>query len=312
VRRERLRHLLRASKYPFENAIQDKTRKLEVREREFAVLDVKSDPARRPAIDGKARKLETGFWSISGATVGADGALYFVEKRFQRIYRWTEAKGLEVVRDHALDPVNLAIDRSGKLLVLSSYGPEGQRLLDRPERSQGPDDDDRGDPSAARADAKTLLPVNWWNNGEFRISTIRRRTTSPPWPRCSPATSGAQGQGICLARRQRGPAGLPRLGAGAARPCRLALVRQPADPRPDRRLGRRAVFVTNGSENKTYSGKVGPGGVLTDLKVFANRGGESVAVDGQGQVFVANGQIFKYAADGQPLAASTCPSGRCN
>jgi hypothetical protein len=39
---------LRASKYPFENAIQDKTRKLEVREREFAVLDVTASPAGRP------------------------------------------------------------------------------------------------------------------------------------------------------------------------------------------------------------------------------------------------------------------------
>jgi sugar lactone lactonase YvrE len=33
--------------------------------------------------------------------------------------------------------------------------------------------------------------------------------------------------------------------------------------------------------------------------VFANRGGESVAVDGQGRVFVANGQIFQYAPDGR-------------
>jgi hypothetical protein len=111
---------------PFENAIQDKTRKLEVREREFAVLDVKTatSPAVPAADDPKVKKLETGFWSISGATVGADGALYFIEKRFQRIYRWTAAKGLEIVRDSSLDPTNLAVDRSGNLLVVSSYGPQ--------------------------------------------------------------------------------------------------------------------------------------------------------------------------------------------
>ena len=43
---------------------------------------------------------------------------------------------------------------------------------------------------------------------------------------------------------------------------------------------------------------MGAGGTLTNLKPFANRGGESVAVDGQGRVFVANGQIFVYGPDG--------------
>ena len=71
-------------------------------------------------------------------------------------------------------------------------------------------------------------------------------------------------------------------------------------------LGER-VFVTNGSENKTYSGKVGPGGTLTDLKAFANRGGESVAVDSRGRVFVANGQIFQYDPDGRQVGRIDVP-----
>jgi len=58
------------------------------------------------------------------------------------------------------------------------------------------------------------------------------------------------------------------------------------------------VFVTNGSENKTYSGIVGDGGALTDLKVAANRGGESVALGPDRRLYVANGQIFVYALDG--------------
>jgi hypothetical protein len=292
---------LRASKYPFENAIQDKTRKLETREREFAVLDVtnKTDPAASIS-EGKVQKLETGFWSISGATVGADGALYFVEKRFQRIYRWTQAKGLEVVRDNALDPVNLAVDRSGKLLVLSSSGPEGSVYSIDPD---GPKDQltmIAATPSAPSPDATTLLPVNWWNNGEFR-------------DQYDPATDHfttlaemfARDAGAAKAKDYVSPDG------SLVLPAFRVWEQGPSDHVGWRwsdtlqayglvgaRLGER-VFVSNGSEGKTYSGKVGPGGALTDLKVFANRGGESVAVDGQGQVFVANGQIFKYAADGQ-------------
>uniref|UniRef100_B0T6Y4 SMP-30/Gluconolaconase/LRE domain protein n=1 Tax=Caulobacter sp. (strain K31) TaxID=366602 RepID=B0T6Y4_CAUSK len=300
---------LRASKYPFENAIQDKTRKLEVREREFAVLDVTSEPGpAAPARDEKVRKLETGFWSISGATVGADGALYFVEKRFQRIYRWTQARGLEVVRDQALDPVNLAVDRSGKLLVLSSYGPEGSVYSIDP---AGPKDQltmIAATPSASRPDAKTLLPVNWWNNGEFRDqydpSTDHFTTLAEMFARDAGAPKdksyvSPDGSLVLPAFRvwEQGPPDHVGWRWSDTLQTHGLIAAEPGE----------RVFVTNESEGKTYSGKVGPGGALTDLKVFANRGGESVAVDDQGQVFVANGQIFKYAADGQPTGRIDLP-----
>jgi len=291
---------LRASKFPFENAIQDKTRKLEVREREFAVLDVTDAPAPAAATSPGVRKLETGFWSISGATAGADGALYFVEKRFQRIYRWTQAKGLEVIRDHSLDPVNLAVDRSGKLLVLSSYGPEGSVYSIDPD---GPKDQltmIAATPSAARPDARTLLPVNWWNNGEFRDqydSSTDHFTTL--------AEMFARDVGAPKAKSYVSPDGslsLPAFRVWEQGPPDHVGWRWSDSLQAHGLIAAGAgerVFVTNESEGKTYSGKVGPGGALTDLKMFANRGGESVAVDGQGRVFVANGQIFQYAADGQ-------------
>ena len=115
----------RASKYPFENAITDMTSGQEVREREFARLDV-------PAASGSARtaaslspgveKLADGFYSIAGGAVDGAGKLYFVDRFFHRIHGWSQAEGLSIVADAPLDPVNLAIDRSGRLLVLSSAG----------------------------------------------------------------------------------------------------------------------------------------------------------------------------------------------
>jgi len=67
------------------------------------------------------------------------------------------------------------------------------------------------------------------------------------------------------------------------------------------------VFVTNGSEVATYSGVLGAGGAITDLKTFANRGGESVAVGPDGRVYVANGQVFVYAADGKNMGRIDVP-----
>ena len=58
---------------------------------------------------------------------------------------------------------------------------------------------------------------------------------------------------------------------------------------------------SNESEDVTYSGRVNPDGTLTDLQRFADRGGECVAVDGNGNVYIANGQVFVYNTAGKQI-----------
>jgi hypothetical protein len=67
------------------------------------------------------------------------------------------------------------------------------------------------------------------------------------------------------------------------------------------------VAVSSASEDRTYSALVGTDGTLGDLKSFAERGGESVAVDGNGNVYVANGQIFVYDRTGKQVAEIDVP-----
>ena len=67
------------------------------------------------------------------------------------------------------------------------------------------------------------------------------------------------------------------------------------------------VFVSNESEDRTYSGLLGKGGAITDLRPFANRGGESVARGPDGRVYVANGQVFVYAPDGKQVGRIDVP-----
>ncbi len=304
---------VRASKFPFENAIVDKTRHVALREREFARLDLPATPivaaptASIPGI-GPVRKLEDGFFSISGAAVDAKGALYFVEHRFQRIHRWTEAKGLETVRDAALDPVNLAVEASGKLLVLSSLGAEASVYAFDPAAPKAALQVIPATPAAAHPDATTLLPVNWWNNGEFRdqydaktdhFTTLgemfaRDAGTAKPLEYVSPDGS------LVLPAFRVWQQGTPdHVGWRFSDTLdAYGFVRGKTGSR---------VFVSNESEGRTLSGLVGAGGTLTDLKMFTERGGESVAVDGEGRVFIANGQVFVHAPDGSAIGRIDVP-----
>ncbi|BBD99554.1 gluconolaconase [Sphingobium amiense] len=302
---------LRASKYPFDNAIEDVSRKLVVREREFAKLDIGAADRKIPATapgGPKVEKLEDGFWSISGAATDANGALYFIDRRFQRIHRWSEGKGLEIVRDHALDPVNLAIDASGSVMVLSSLGAKGGVYVFDP---NGPKDAmTLIEPTPVRAggSARTLLPVNWWNNGEFKdqldfrtyefttLADMFRRDAGAPKAREYVSPDGSLSL-PAFRTWQQGPVDHTGWRWSDSLNANGFVSGKPGE----------RVFVTNGSENMTYSGVVGAGGALTDLKPFANRGGESVAVDGRGRVYVANGQIFIYNPDGSAAGRIDVP-----
>jgi sugar lactone lactonase YvrE len=307
---------LRVSKFPYENAIEDVTHHLEVREREFAVLDIPAEPGVPVPVDApavlamgaKVEKLEEGFFSISGAAVDAGGKLYFVDHHQQRIYGWSASEGLTIERDNPLDPVNLAFDKAGDLLVVSSDGPEGTVYSFRPGTPAGQVTVLAPQAAGPHPGAMALLPANYWNNGEFEdqldlntftfttLSEMFARDVSTPKAReyVSPDGSVFLPAGRVF---QQGPAdasgwrfsdNLDAYGLLSAAP------------------GQR-VYVSSASEDRTYSGLVGADGTLGDLKPFAERGGESVAVDGQGNVYVANGQIFVYDPAGKQIAEIDVP-----
>lgn len=308
---------LRVSKFPYENAIEDVTHHLEVREREFAVLDVSGDPQQLAPPDASAvlapgsavKKLEDGFFSISGAAVDAAGKLYFVDHHSQRIYSWSKKEGLAIERDNPLDPVNLAFDKSGNLLVLSSAGPESTVYTFHPGSSAEELSVPTPQPAQPHEGASVILPVNWWNNGEFKdqlnLDTMRFTTLAEMFaadattPKARDYVS-ADGSVLLPAGRvfQQGPAtnisgwrfsdNLDTYGFVVARPGQ-------------------SVYVSSESEDVTYRATVNADGTLADLKPFAQRGGESVAVGSHGNVYVANGQVFVYSPGGRQIAQIDVP-----
>jgi len=308
---------LRVSKFPYENSIEDVTHHLQTREREFAVLDIPAAPAAPAPADAsavlepgaKVQKLEDGFFSISGAAVDASGKLYFVDRHEQRIYGWSAGEGLTVERDNPLDAVNLAFDKAGDLLVLSSAGPEGTVYSFRPGTPNGEIAVLAPQATQPHPGARAVLPVNYWNNGEFKtqlnFDTLVYKTLAEMFQ---------EDVSTPKAKEYVSPDGSVFLPAGRV------FQQGPADSTAGWRfsdnldtygfvsaLPGEHIYVSSESEDVTYRALVGADGMLGDLQPFAQRGGEGVAADSRGNVYVANGQIFVYDRAGKQIGRIDVP-----
>ena len=200
--------------------------------------------------------------------------------------------------------MNLAFDQAGNLLVLSSAGPEGTVYSFRP---GSPKDQITVLAAAAVADRirvrGSILPVELLEQRRIQKSTgLRHSTSTKRWRRCSRRTCHTP-----KAKEYVSPDGSVFLPAG----------RVFQQGRADSTAGWRFsdnldtygfisalpgdhIYVSSESEDITYRALVNADGTLGDLQPFAHRGGESVAVDSKGNVYVANGQIFVYDRAGKP------------
>jgi sugar lactone lactonase YvrE len=68
-----------------------------------------------------------------------------------------------------------------------------------------------------------------------------------------------------------------------------------------------SVYISDESEQQTYSATVDDEGTLKDVRLFADRGGEGAAVDARGNVFLAAGQILVFDAKGKPIETIRVP-----
>jgi len=90
-------HCYGDNKVSFDNAVYDQTHSVEVRQREFAWLTISGEapralprvPSPVLASGAKLEKVAGGFFNISGGAVDKSGDFYFVDSRWQAIYRWS-------------------------------------------------------------------------------------------------------------------------------------------------------------------------------------------------------------------------------
>jgi len=291
-------HCYSDSKVSFDSAIYDQTNNIEIRQREFAWLTISGRPAQSRATNpspvlaagAKIEKLASGFFNISGGAVDTAGDLYFVDAQRQTIYRWSAAtRQLSKVRDHPSEPVQLFFDKAGDLIVIS-YAGKGTVYSFKP----GATDDEmmllEPVPARPRPGMTPVLPVDYWRNENDFLETI---SGTKKFQFVSPdgTTFFSAGNDFVTGELYYGSKLQDPLRAFGLAPA----VR--AEP----------YYISDESGEKTYVASVGADGAISNLRLFAERGGESVTVDQKGNVYIAAGQVFVYSRSGDLIDTIDIP-----
>jgi hypothetical protein len=286
-------HCWSNSKADFDNSIHSEG--MELRQREFASLTlspgpVKGAPDRRSVVLEKGsgvEKLTGGFHRLAGGAADPKGRFYAVEARRHTIWRWTGMDAVpEKVSDAPLEPYNLAFDKAGNLIVVSYAGMVYTFHPDRPEKGIRFLKPQR---AASRPGKVAVHPRNYW-----RGERVRPGVTKPaPWHFVSPDGTTFLPAGDDFIRDE--------LSWGVrAHDIIRAYGLMPAAPGGP-------VYVNFENTGKTYRARTDSAGRIRAVAPFAERGGESVAVDRKGNVYLAEGNIFVYDRNGRYLETILVP-----
>lgn len=284
-------HAYSPGKLTFDNTLVDQTHDRRIRAREIAWLHLSGDAPTTRVVEDRVEKVAGGFGNIDGAATDASGNVYFVDQPWQRIYCWSShGGGLRLVTDSIPQPVALAIDRDGQLLIVSRHGNvyalkpganEADIVVLSPEKAMTQDN------------VVAWLPTNRWRDGHDWIEATTRREPIvyrlPDGAVFIPAPENFTE----LAK----PGRAWRLGTvDLARTYQLAPARV-GEP----------FYVSDEFSQKIWRFTMGKNGALGSPQLFAEEGEAGTTVDDAGNVYVCAGQVFVYDSTGKQIEVIEIP-----
>ncbi len=285
-------HLYSNSKVSYDSSVYDTDTGTQVRDPEFAALDLPAaktpvPPATIPA--NRITRIADGFQNVGGAATAPNGDVYFADPRENRVYRWSHTTGqVQHVVDIAERPEQLAFDRAGNLLIVAYEG-DGTVLAYDPADPASPRKLE-ATPPQPRPDATPILPSSRWEDAS---SFPQSATVTPAAHFISPDGS------VFITAEERFVTGERSWGVKHTPLLRTFALARATPGRP--------FYVTNDLDLCTYEFDVEPEGSLTNPRLFAEEGGESVITDSRGNVYIAAGQILVYNPAGERIGAIHTP-----
>lgn len=249
-------------------------------------------------------KLVKGFEFADGACHDSKGNVYFSESRWRRVYKWSvETQSLSLICDFPWEPLSLACDKNDQLLVVFKYYPQPGYLKDgKPEVFENPADAagtsfsmwgnsgfgvfvyaiDPNRPEETIEQLKTV-PVNsitnvykalypsnrWRDGGDFNTVTLNQPEN------CFVAPDGVTIFPICYD---------------------YARANCLVEAYPGKTL-----YATDEYNKRIVKYDVTGKGYLANLKYFVEKGEFSSATDADGNVYVADGDIYVFNEAGEQI-----------
>jgi len=251
---------------------------------------------------GRARLLATGFEFAQSAVTDSRGNVYFCESRMRRIYRWSPStQSMTLIADFPWEPLSLACDQKDNLLVVFKYVPKQGWMVDGHQESfsnppdaagtsfsgwgnsgfatrvysidpEHPDETIRLLPRAPMGSIahpyKILYPSHRWRDfHDFNTVTVNR-----------PAECFVAPDGVTV---------VPDV-YDLARSTALAAA-FPGQP----------FYATDEYDKRTVRLSVSPDGYLSLLTYFVERGEFVAVTDKAGNVYIADGEVYRYDPQGR-------------
>jgi hypothetical protein len=145
-------------------------------------------------------------------------------------------------------------------------------------------------PNEARPGMTPVLPVDYWRNENDFLQSIPRKPDyqfiSPDRTTFLPSDENFVGGKLYYGSKLNNT--LRAFGFGRS---------VPGQP----------FYVSDENGEKTYEATVSDDGTLTSLKLFVEQGGESVAADEKGNVYIAAGRVYVYDPSGKLIDTISVP-----
>ena len=288
-----------------DNPLYDVNRDIDVRPWELQQLVVTgNEPRRVPLTDevGQVQRLARGFEFAEGIATDSKGNVYFSEQRFRRIYRWSTAtQSISLVSDFPWEPLSLGVDTEDNLLVVVRYRSQPGHMIDGKQEAamQYPD---------ARGTSFSGYGNNIYESKAYAIDPNNPEETLRVLPKVSMGSINPVAKALYPSNRWRDFHDFNTNVIFKPEHCFLAPDGKTIIPNQyDLARGSslleavpgRPFYASDDYDKRMVRMDVAPDGTLSNLSYFVEWGEFGSAVDSDGNIYVADGQIYVFDPNGK-------------
>ncbi|HEX2967462.1 MAG TPA: glycosyl hydrolase family 28-related protein [Bacteroidales bacterium] len=296
-------------KYTTDLPVYDINKDIEVRPWELQKLIITGKEERKAPLAtdrGKVEELASGFEFTEGIARDSKGNIYFSENRMRRIYKWSsETNSLSLIADFPWKPISLGVDSKDNLLVVFRYDPQpGYQIDGKPESEYFPElpQEDRGGTS-----------YSGWGNSGFAVRVYSMDPENPEetikiLPLVPMGSVKNVNKALYVSNKWRDFHDFNKITVRVPEKCFLApdgltIIPQLYDMARGSSLLEaypgRTFYTSDEYDRRIVKMDVAADGTLSNLQYFVEWGEFGSAVDNEGNLYVADGQIYIFDEEGK-------------